>query len=127
MKAVIGAAESRGGPNETQLRTPDKFVDVSTVTINSATTLWTPASGAKIRFLGGMISVSAAGSVLFTEGTSGATIFRTPILAANVPYNFDLGGLGQLLSTADHTLQAALSVNGSIVGTLYGEEIKGGA
>lgn len=95
--------------------------DLAAVTVTTITTVWTPASGKKIRLMGGTISASAAGSVLFEDNAGGATIFRTPALVINTPYNFDLGN-GRLLAAVNNVLKATLSVAGAITGTLYGTE-----
>ena len=97
--------------------------DVATVAIGSIATVWTPASGKKVRLVGGSISVSAAGNVLFEDNSAGASnfVFRTPKLLADTPYNFDLGG-GKVLSSADNVLKATLSTTGNLTGTLYGTE-----
>lgn len=97
--------------------------DLSAVTITSITTVWTPASGKKFRLMGGTISVSAAGSVLFEDNTAGTTIFRTPKLLADTPFTFVCnGGQGKLSAAADNILKATLSVAGAITGTLWGTE-----
>lgn len=99
--------------------------DLSAVTITTITTVWTPASGKKFRLMGGTISVSAAGNVLFEDNAAGAGnfIFRTPKLAADTPYTFVvLGGQGKLSAAINQVLKATLSVAGAVTGTLWGTE-----
>jgi hypothetical protein len=97
--------------------------DVATVAIGTIATVWTPTSGKKFRLMGGSISVSAACSVLFENNAAGAGnfIWRTPKLAADTPYNFDLGN-GFLSPTIDHVLKATSSAAANLIGTLYGVE-----
>ena len=103
------------------LKNPTKFVDQGTVAIGSIATVWTPATGKKVRLMGGCISVSAAASVLFEDNGAGTTVFRTPALLAATPYNFDLGE-GILLGAANNLLKATSSAAANLVGTLYGIE-----
>jgi hypothetical protein len=103
------------------LLVPDTFKTLKTVAIGSIATVWTPASGNKVRLMGGSISVSAAVSVLFEDNAAGTDVFQTPVLAADTPYNFDLGN-GVLLSAIDNVLKATSSAAANIIGTLYGIE-----
>lgn len=115
IKGFNGATWDRG-------RWPSKFIDMNAVSISSIATLWTPAGGKKFRLLGGTFSVSAAASVLFEDNGAGTTIFRTPKLAADAPYNFDLGPTGVLSGAADRILKGTSSAAATITGTLYGTE-----
>lgn len=105
------------------LYTPDTFKDQSAVTITTIATVWTPASGKKIRIMGGSISVSAAVNVLFEDNSAGAAnfVWRTPKLLADTPYFFDLGN-GKLLSAINNVLKATSSAAATLTGTLYGIE-----
>jgi hypothetical protein len=102
---------------------PTVFKDLAAVAAGTIVTVWDPAVGKAITFMGGTISVSAAGYVLFEDNAAGAGnfVFRTPKLAADTPYTFSLGDLGRKLA-ADHNLKATLSVSGSLTGTLFGTE-----
>ena len=104
-----------------RIRSPNIFKDLNAVAIGTITTVWTPASGKKFRLMGGTISVSAAGSVLFEDNAAATTIFRTPKLAADTPYTFDVPG-GKLSAAANNVLKATLSVAGNVTGTLWGTE-----
>lgn len=112
-----------GNVDIANLYVPDQFKDQATVAIGSIATVWTPATGKRIRFMGGSISVSAACSVLFEDNSAGAANFlwRTPKLAADTPYFFDLGN-GKLLSAVNNLLKATSSVAANLTGTLYGIE-----
>jgi hypothetical protein len=103
--------------------TPDTFKDQATAAIGTIATVWTPASGKKIRIMGGSISVSAAVSVLFEDNSAGAAnfVWRTPKLLADTPYFFDLGN-GKLLSAVNNVLKATSSGAANLTGTLYGLE-----
>ena len=103
--------------------TPDTFKDQATVAIGTIATVWTPASGKKIRIMGGSISVSAAVNVLFEDNSAGAAnfVWRTPKLLADTPYFFDLGN-GKLLSAVNNVLKATSSAAANLTGTLYGKE-----
>lgn len=94
--------------------------DVSAVSITTIATVLTPASGKKLRLLGGYISVSADASVLFEDNSAAAAnfVFRSPVLLAKTPFYFSLGN-GKLLSAADNVLKATASAAGSITGTLF--------
>lgn len=100
-----------------------KLGDMSAVTINSITTVLTPATGRKLRLLGGTFSLSADASVLF-EDNSAATanfVFRSPLLLAKYPYTFIIGN-GKLLAAANNVLKATGSASCTITGVLYYSE-----
>jgi hypothetical protein len=107
-----------------QYHIPVKFVDLNAISIGSIATVWTPATGKRIRLLGGLISVSAQANVLFEDNSAGGSnyVCRVPTMPANTPIPFDLGGAGVLLSAADHVLKATASAPAAITGTLYGIE-----
>jgi hypothetical protein len=118
---VGGCLHAFNGATWDRVRVANIRKDLATVTITTITTVWTPTSGKKFRIMGGMISVSAAGSVLFEDNAAGTTVFRTPVLLAATPYNFDLQN-GILSAAANNVLKATLSVAGSITGTIWGVE-----
>jgi hypothetical protein len=98
--------------------------DLSAVAIGSIATVWTPASGKKVRLLGGTLSVSAAVNVLFEDNAAGAGAFlwRTPKLAVDTPYTFTVGAGGKVLAAANNVLKATSSAAANVTGTLYGTE-----
>lgn len=105
------------------LNDPDQVIDLSAVTITSITTVGTPASGKTLVLVGGEISVSAAGSVLFEDNSSGnGVVFRTPKLLVDTPYPFRLER-GRKLSAADNVLKATLSVAGAVTGFLIAKYV----
>jgi hypothetical protein len=101
---------------------PLTFKGLSAVAIGSIATVWTPASGKRIRLVGGSISVSAAVNVLFEDNSGGNFVFRTPKLLVDTPYNFTLEGRGVLLSAVDNVLKATSSSAANVTGTLWGVE-----
>lgn len=105
------------------VKTPSKFVSLAAVDTVSIATVWTPGTGKKFRLMGGTISTSTAISVLFEDNSAGAGnfVYRTPVLVANTPYNFDLGN-GVLSAAANNVLKATGSAAGTVTGTLYGIE-----
>lgn len=122
----VAAAQMYGygsGAIPVALRTPDKYTDLNAVAITTIATVWTPVAGKKFRLMGITISVSSACSVLFEDNTAGNTVFRTPQLAANSPYNVDLAN-GYLSATINNVLKATASTGTvTITGTLYGTEL----
>jgi hypothetical protein len=110
------------GAQGIRVRVPSVYYDMNAVSITTIATVATPTSGKRMRVLGGSISVSAAVSVLFEDNAAGTRVFRTPVLLANTPYNFDLGGKGVLLAAIDRVLKATASAAATILGTIYGCE-----
>lgn len=119
---IVGAALLVwNGASWDRLRAANIHKDLNAAAIGTIATVWTPAGGKKVRLMGGMISVSAAVSVLFEDNGAGTTVCRTPKLLADTPYNFDLGQ-GVLLAAANNVLKATSSAAANITGTLYGVE-----
>lgn len=106
------------------LRVPSTFKKVVVASIGTIKTVWTPATGKKIRLLGGSFSVSVATSVLFEDHTAAAGnfVYQTPKLLQDTPYPMDLGPKGVLLSAEDHVLKATAADDCTITGTLWGVE-----
>jgi len=98
-----------------------KLGDMNAVTINTITTVLTPASGKKLRILGVTFSVSADASVLFEDNAAGAAnfVFRSPLLLAKTPYTMPLN---KLLAAADNVLKATGSANCAITGVVFYSE-----
>jgi hypothetical protein len=91
---------------------------LSAVSIGSIATVLTPTTGKKFRLIGGTISISAAASVLFEDNAAGTTIYRTPKLLADTPFNFDLYN-GRVSAAVNNVLKATASASASITGTLF--------
>jgi hypothetical protein len=96
---------------------PDTYKDLSAVAGGSIVTVWTPATGKKVRFMGLTISASAACSVLFEDNAAAGTVFRTPKLLADTPYTFDLGNGFQLAGA--YTFHENLRVSAGYQGFEY--------
>ena len=111
-----------GTGNPVRKRLAIVFKLIAAAAAGSGLTVWTPATGKKVRLMGGCISVSGAANVLFTEsGTTAQSVFQTPALLAGAPWSFDLGN-GILLASASDTLVATSSATANLVGTLWGTE-----
>lgn len=121
--ATILSAVKENDGNNMPLRTPATFKDCNGVTITSIATVWAPAAGKTVQFMGGCISVSAECNVLFEDHSAGAGnfVFRTPKLYPGSAYNFYLGN-GRRLIAADRVLKATASAAATLTGTLYGTE-----
>lgn len=101
---------------------PDVYKDMNGVAAGGGgVTVWTPASGFKARLTGMSFSASAAVSVVFTDATSGAVLWRTPKLVADTPYTVDIGN-GKATSSPNNAIKATSSAAANITGTLYGIE-----
>lgn len=113
-----------GNGNQVQIPLATISKDINGVAVGSITTVYTPTSGKKYRLVGGTISVSAAGSVLFEDNSVNNFVYRTPKLAADTPYTFVvLQGQGKLSAAANNVLKATLSTSGNVTGTLdFSEE-----
>lgn len=109
------------GNQGVRVRVSSARKDLNAVAVGTIATVWTPAAGKRVRLMGGVVSVSAAGSLLFEDNAAGTFVWRTPKLATDSPYNFDLGQ-GVALGAVNNVLKLTLSVAGNVTGTLYGVE-----
>jgi hypothetical protein len=121
---AVGSFKAGEGDSAFRARVADTFKDVGTVALGSIATVWTPATGKKIRLMGMSISSSAAVSILFEDNSAAAAnfLFRTPFLVVGVPYTFDFGEKGILLSAANNVLKGTSSGAANVTGTVYGAE-----
>lgn len=105
-------------------RTVAKSGDVSAVAIGAIATVATPTTGKKARLLGGMISVSAAASVLFEDNAADSANFicRTPKLLADTPFYFWIPDNPKLASAANNVIKATSSAAANMTGTLWWAE-----
>jgi hypothetical protein len=118
---VSNGQTAPGGTAET-LRIADVFKRMGTgsgLSINAGGTAWTPAAGKKYRILGGLVTSTVAGEVVFTD--SGGGFVFSMYLAANTPQPFVVGNNGFLSPTANNTLVATLAT-ATLYGTLFGVE-----
>lgn len=99
-----------------------KYTEYLALANNGTVTLWTPASGKKIRLIGLYLSFSAATKVHLKDG-SGGTIFNTTKTHQEHSSFLDFK-TGRLFSAANNILQLQ-NVGGSAVdiwATAYGTE-----
>jgi hypothetical protein len=105
--------------------TPDTFKVIDAVAIASGTpaTVWTPASGKKVRLLGWFLSSSAGAALeLQDSGSAGTVIAQTPLLAAAGTHDAPNLGAGVLLAAADNTLDLDVTANATVPGMVFGVE-----
>lgn len=89
--------------------------------IGTEQTVWTPDAGLRWRLGGFSVSLSAAASIVFREGTGGAVVWRTPVIPANTPYDFAMPGDGLPATAPDTPLTVQASVAPcTATGTVYG-------
>jgi hypothetical protein len=91
----------------------------SGLSITSGGTAWTPTTGKVYRLLGGIITSTVAGEVVFTD-SGGSFIFSIYVLA-NTPQPFAVGNNGYLSPTVNNTLTITLSA-ATAYGTMFGTE-----
>ena len=105
--------------------TPDTFkiIDAVVVTAGTPVTVWTPASGKKVRLLGWFLSSSAAAALEIQDsGAGGTVIAQTPLLAAAGAHDAPYLGEGLLLAAADNTLDLDVTANSTVSGMVFGVE-----
>jgi len=104
---------------------PDTFkvIDAVAITAGTPATVWTPASGKKVRLLGWVLSSSAAASLEFQDsGAAGTVIAQTPLLAAAGNHNSPILGEGLILAAADNTLNLDVTTTATVSGMVFGVE-----
>jgi len=120
----FGYAPSSSGDYWERIRTSKvfKYIEYLNLADNTATTVWTPATGRKFRLLGVQISASAA-SILHLRDGAGGTIFHTQ-RTAGIDSKYFYFGNGYLSSTANNVLEilnkSAATINVWV--TCYGTE-----
>ncbi len=105
--------------------TPDTFkvIDAVAVTAWTPATVWTPASGKKVRLLGWFLSSSVAAALEFQDsGAPGTVISQTPLLAAAGVHDATRLGEGLILAAADNTLDLDVTANSTVSGMVFGIE-----
>ena len=105
--------------------TPDTFkmIDAVAITAGTPATVWTPASGKKVRLLGWFLSTSAAAALeLQDSGAAGTVIAQTPLLAAAGVHDAPHLGEGVVLAAADNTLDLDVTANATVSGMVFGVE-----
>ena len=105
--------------------TPDTFkmIDAVAITAGTPATVWTPASGKKVRLLGWVLSSSAAAALEFQDsGSAGTVIAQTPLLAAAGIHDAPTLGEGVVMAAADNTLDLDVTTNATVSGMVFGVE-----
>ena len=105
--------------------TPDTFkmIDAVAITAGTPATVWTPASGKKVRLLGWFLSSSAAAALeLQDSAAAGTVIAQTPLLAAAGVHDAPHLGEGLVLAAADNTLDLDVTANAIVSGMVFGVE-----
>ena len=105
--------------------TPDTFkmIDAVAITAGTPATVWTPASGKKVRLLGWFLSSSAAAALeLQDSAAAGTVIAQTPLLAAAGVHDAPHLGEGLVLAAADNTLDLDVTANATVSGMVFGVE-----
>ena len=104
---------------------PDAFkiIDAVAITAGTPATVWTPASGKKVRLLGWVLSSSAAAALEFQDsGSAGTVRLQTPLLAAAGVHNSPPFGEGYVLAAVDNTLDLDVTANATVSGMVFGVE-----
>jgi len=102
-------------------RAPFVFKPVELTSGTAETTIWTPASGKRLRLMGGILTASAQTKLTFKDNTGGTTILVLEP-GANSPLPFDLGALGIFSGAANNVLTVTRSVAVTLNGTVWGTE-----
>ena len=100
-----------------------KMIDAVAITAGTPATVWTPASGKKVRLLGWILSSSAAAALEFQDsGSAGTVRLQSPLLAAAGVHNSAHLGEGYKLAAADNTLDLGVTANSTVSGMVFGVE-----
>jgi len=105
--------------------TPDTFkmIDAVAITAGTPATVWTPASGKKVRLLGWFLSSSAAAALEFQDSAAAGTVVaQTPLLAAAGVHDTLHLGEGVVLAAVDNTLELDVTANATVSGMVFGVE-----
>ncbi len=106
-----------GGASSSLQANVHKYVEA---VLNVETVVWQPAAGKRYRYMGGVLSTSAAGIVRLRDGNGGPAIFAT-YLAGNGSVLVDLGE-GILSGAVDRPLTAIHSAGAVVAGVFQGGE-----
>lgn len=103
-----------------------KFIAVA-ATITTEQSIWTPATGARFRWLGyNLVSTVAAGNIIVKDNTAGGTILTIPMPAIAIPTgDTRIGGPGSmgLVSGAINRILTFTGASTQVVtGYIYGIE-----
>jgi len=103
-------------------RVPTVFTTFDLSAATAETTLWTPTSGKKFRFMGFLVFTGATSTKLtFKDNTAGSTILIHG-LPGGWMIQVDLGSKGILSAAANNVLTVTRSGSTTLSGTVYGTE-----
>ena len=117
--------DAAGRPIVKQQYVPNTFkiVDAVAITAGTPATIWTPASGKKVRLLGWKLSSSANAALEFQDsGSAGTVRLQTPLLAAAGVDTVENLGEGYVLAAADNTLDLDVTATSTVSGMVWGVE-----
>lgn len=103
-----------------------KFIAVA-ATVTTEQSIWTPATGARFRWLGyNLVSTTAAGNLIVKDGTAGSTIITLPMPAVGIPTGDTRLGGGGSLGLVSGAVNRILTFTGAstqvVTGYIYGIE-----
>ena len=100
-----------------------KMIDAVAITAGTPATVWTPASGKKVRLLGWFLSSTAGAALEFQDSAAAGTVIaQTPLLAAAGTHDAPILGEGVTLAAADNTLELDVTANSTVSGMVFGVE-----
>ncbi|MCC6629654.1 MAG: hypothetical protein IT340_19930 [Chloroflexi bacterium] len=119
---LLGAAQMVwDGVQWVRMRAAVVFKTIDLGSGTTETTIWTPASGKKFRWLGGVLVTGGGTALTFKDGSGGSDIFKTRLAAAG-DQTLALGPLGILSGAANNVLTVTRGTNTTLIGTVWGTE-----
>lgn len=103
------------------LRTPNKFITFTISASSSETTIWTPTSGKKFRFMGFSLFSDTATVLTFKDNTAGTTIWKDGVGANSRAVNPPMGN-GILSAAANNLLTLTCGTAATVNGVAFGTE-----
>lgn len=111
------------GQSLSRARSPNRFINLSAVSVASEATIWTPASGRKFRLMGYVLETgTVGGNVVLKDNTAGTTILIVPFGAANGVIVSPPMGNGILSAAANNVLTATGTATQTLSGYVFGTE-----
>jgi hypothetical protein len=100
-----------------------KIINAVAITAGTPATVWTPASGKKVRLLGWYLSSSAGAALEFQDsGGAGTIIAKTPLLTAAGSHIAEHLGEGKVLAAVNNTLKLDVTATSTVSGMVFGVE-----
>lgn len=120
--AVLAAGQHGwDGAAYPRLRAANVFKPQDALSVASEATWWTPASGKKVRLMGGVFTGSVVGNYVIRDNTAGTTIAVIPVGVAGAAVTFTLGN-GILSAAANNVLTVDGPPASTASGILFGTE-----